>query len=237
MEILIDLNFIVYDEETKCVGLARIGSKTQQIVYATMKELMLTDFGKPLHSLVIPGQTHFIEEDVLKMYALTTDNEEIKEDEIEKEMKNKMEWNGTDFNGIWTLDSSDNLDEYLLSENWSIVMRKAAEKANITQQIIQNEDILRIKVFSKNGNYSYTLNVNGDNVEYQDLNQDICQSIAKWSDDKKCIMETISKKSKVDGTIKEYTCVRQLDESNANRMTLQYINDQGVSVTRYFVKR
>eukprot|EP01084_Bolivina_argentea_P217349 369047_1 len=70
-----DQNQKVYDENTKCVGLARIGSKTQKIVYGTMKELLQIDFGKPLHSFVIPGNTHFIEKDVLQMYALESSND------------------------------------------------------------------------------------------------------------------------------------------------------------------
>ncbi|ETO08451.1 diphthamide biosynthesis protein 5 [Reticulomyxa filosa] len=60
----------VYNEETKCIGLARVGNENQQIVYGTMKELKQHDFGEPLHSFVIPGTTHYIEEEVLDMYAI-----------------------------------------------------------------------------------------------------------------------------------------------------------------------
>lgn len=234
---------IVYDENTKCVGLARVGSKTQKIVYGTMNELLNIDFGEPLHSFVIPGHTHFIEEDVLKMYETEiindddNDIEEKQEEKEEEEEEKEEEWNGIDFNGIWQLEKSDNLDNYLLSEGWSIIQRKAASKSSITQQIIQNKDEMKIKIFYKNGNYSYNLRINGESTMYKDLNKDSCESIAKWSDNKKYIMETISKKSQITNTQKEYTAIRGIvNENGSIQMTLKYINDRGVSVTRYFKK-
>eukprot|EP00211_Chloroparvula_japonica_P017105 CAMPEP_0119135010 /NCGR_PEP_ID=MMETSP1310-20130426/18442_1 /TAXON_ID=464262 /ORGANISM="Genus nov. species nov., Strain RCC2339" /LENGTH=279 /DNA_ID=CAMNT_0007125857 /DNA_START=22 /DNA_END=861 /DNA_ORIENTATION=- len=54
-----------YTPETICVGLARIGQPTQQVQYGTMAELAEADFGAPLHSLVITGKMHFLEEDFL----------------------------------------------------------------------------------------------------------------------------------------------------------------------------
>lgn len=204
-----------------------------------MNELLNINFGKPLHSFIIPGHTHFIEQDVLKMYQIINNDKKKEEDEKgddeeeEKEYdqkKDKIEWNGIDFNGIWQLKKSENLDDYLLSEGWSSLQRKAALKSNITQQIIQNEDEIKIKVFCKNGNYSYNMKINGDCVKYKDLNNDLCESIAKWSDNKKYIMETITK---ID---KQYTSIRGINDNNSKQMTLKYINDRGVSVTRYFEK-
>merc|ERR1712228_142501 len=231
----------VYSEDTQCVGVARIGSANQLIVYGTMKELLDVDFGKALHSFVIPGNTHFIEEDVLKMYALNECKAESQnDDETKMKMKEtvmKKVWHGIDFNGIWQLEKSENLNDYLMSEGWSNVMIKAGVKSKITQQIIQDCDMLKIKVFSASCSYSYSLCVNGECVKYKDLNGDLCESKAKWSDDKKFIMETISKKINLTGVEREYTVIRGLNEENMKQMTLKYINDKGSSVTRYSIKR
>ncbi|CAB4296181.1 unnamed protein product [Prunus armeniaca] len=65
-----------YDENTMCVGLARLGSEDQKIVSGTMKELQLVDFGAPLHCLVIVGKTHPVEEEMLDFYRLKKQNVE-----------------------------------------------------------------------------------------------------------------------------------------------------------------
>lgn len=59
-----------YNEDTNCVGLARLGSEDQKIVAGTMRQLLAVDFGAPLHCLVIVGTTHPIEEEMLNMYKL-----------------------------------------------------------------------------------------------------------------------------------------------------------------------
>lgn len=61
---------VAYTDDTIAVGLARIGSANQQIVCDSMKELLSHDVGPPLHSLVIPGHLHFIEKDMLRIFAL-----------------------------------------------------------------------------------------------------------------------------------------------------------------------
>lgn len=58
----------VYNEDTVCVGLARLGTDTQKIIAGSMKELLGVDFGAPLHSLVIAGITHVMEEEFLSFY-------------------------------------------------------------------------------------------------------------------------------------------------------------------------
>jgi diphthine synthase len=60
----------VYNKNTIGVGLARVGCADQKIVAGTLEELLTYDFGKPLHSFVIPGKMHFLEADVLKEYAI-----------------------------------------------------------------------------------------------------------------------------------------------------------------------
>lgn len=59
-----------YNEDTNCVGLARLGSEDQKIVAGTMRQLLAVDFGAPLHCLVIVGTTHPIEEEMLNVYKL-----------------------------------------------------------------------------------------------------------------------------------------------------------------------
>ncbi|KAK9220414.1 hypothetical protein WN943_009065 [Citrus x changshan-huyou] len=63
----------VYNEDTLCVGFARLGSEDQMIVAGTMRLLQMVDFGAPLHCLVIVGETHPVEEEMLDFYRLTDD--------------------------------------------------------------------------------------------------------------------------------------------------------------------
>jgi diphthine synthase len=57
-----------YGEGTTCVGVARIGAVDQVIVAGPMKRLLDVEFGGPLHSLVIAGEMHEIETEVLEKY-------------------------------------------------------------------------------------------------------------------------------------------------------------------------
>lgn len=68
----------VYNEDTLCVGFARLGSEDQLIVAGTMKQLKSVDFGMPLHCLVIVGKTHPVEEEMLDFYK--SGNENLEQD-------------------------------------------------------------------------------------------------------------------------------------------------------------
>ena len=57
-----------YNEETMCVGVARIGAADQMIVAGPMKRLLDVDFGGPLQSLVIAGEMHELELEILTKY-------------------------------------------------------------------------------------------------------------------------------------------------------------------------
>ncbi|KAK7368212.1 hypothetical protein VNO80_10236 [Phaseolus coccineus] len=72
LEIVQDREESAYTEDTKCVGLARLGSEDQMIVAGTMNQLQLIDFGEPLHCLVIAGKTHPVEEEMLDFYKCRT---------------------------------------------------------------------------------------------------------------------------------------------------------------------
>ena len=57
-----------YGPDTLCVGVARLGADSQCMVAGTMAELAHVDFGPPLHSLIIAGETHVIEEEILAQF-------------------------------------------------------------------------------------------------------------------------------------------------------------------------
>ena len=59
-----------YDEETLCVGIARVGSPDQQISFGSMEKLKNVDFGPPLHSLIITGDLHPLELEFLKTFKV-----------------------------------------------------------------------------------------------------------------------------------------------------------------------
>jgi diphthine synthase len=53
-----------------CVGVARIGQPSQKIVTGSLKELSTVDFGPPLHSLIICGDLHPVEQEYLSFYKV-----------------------------------------------------------------------------------------------------------------------------------------------------------------------
>jgi diphthine synthase len=55
---------------TLCVGLARMGQTTQCIKAGTLKELLEEDMGGPLHSLIICGDLHDLEFEVVEEYLI-----------------------------------------------------------------------------------------------------------------------------------------------------------------------
>ncbi len=62
---------VAIDGDSLCVGVARVGSSRQLVKVARLKEFAeegKIDLGGPLHSLVIPGRLHPLEEDALRRY-------------------------------------------------------------------------------------------------------------------------------------------------------------------------
>ncbi|KAJ6225032.1 hypothetical protein RDWZM_003577 [Blomia tropicalis] len=55
-------------EETICVALARVGCENQKISKCTLKEMLEVNLGPPLHSLIVVGKLHPIEEEMLKLF-------------------------------------------------------------------------------------------------------------------------------------------------------------------------
>jgi len=55
----------VFTEGTFCVGVARIGSDDFAIKSGKASDLLKEDFGAAPHSLIVPGELHFVEEEAL----------------------------------------------------------------------------------------------------------------------------------------------------------------------------
>ena len=58
-----------YNENTKWFGLARVGSDTQKVVAAELGQFRDIDMGSPLHSFIICGEIHPVEEEMYKYYS------------------------------------------------------------------------------------------------------------------------------------------------------------------------
>ncbi|OYT54241.1 MAG: diphthine synthase [Candidatus Altiarchaeales archaeon ex4484_2] len=56
-------------DDLSLVGIARLGGDSL-IRVGTLEELLDLDFGRPPHSLVVPGELHFTEKDMLDMFRL-----------------------------------------------------------------------------------------------------------------------------------------------------------------------
>ncbi|XP_040378607.1 probable diphthine methyl ester synthase [Oryza brachyantha] len=59
-----------YGADSLCIGVARLGSDDQKIVAGPMKKLLDVDFGLPLHCLIIVGETHPVEEEMIEFYMI-----------------------------------------------------------------------------------------------------------------------------------------------------------------------
>jgi len=64
----------VYDRDTPCFGVARIAHSDQKIISGPMGKLLLVDFGKPLHSFIICGKMHPMEEEFYKLFLFKPEN-------------------------------------------------------------------------------------------------------------------------------------------------------------------
>ena len=55
----------IISKNTLVIGVARLGHPDMKIIAGSVEELMNVDFGEPLHSLIVPGKLHHIEEEVI----------------------------------------------------------------------------------------------------------------------------------------------------------------------------
>jgi len=63
----------VIDESTFVIVASRIGSKKQSIISGKLSTLVRTDFGRPPHTIIIPGKLHFTEHDAVKIFSKCLD--------------------------------------------------------------------------------------------------------------------------------------------------------------------
>lgn len=64
---------LAYTETSLCVGVARVGHESQQIVVAPLDQLAARDLGGPLHSLVLPSRhLHPLEIEYMQQFSLGT---------------------------------------------------------------------------------------------------------------------------------------------------------------------
>jgi diphthine synthase len=71
LEVEADRKEGIITEHSLACGLVRLGQPTQQIVYGTLKELLSVDFGAPLHTVALCGETHPLEDEILAHYKVT----------------------------------------------------------------------------------------------------------------------------------------------------------------------
>jgi len=58
----------IFNENTLCIGCARLSSVDQIIKVGSAKKLLKVNFGSPVHCLIVPGKMHFLEEEALEMW-------------------------------------------------------------------------------------------------------------------------------------------------------------------------
>lgn len=63
----------VVSSDTYVIVASRIGFKDQKIISGKISSLMKIDFGKPPHTVIIPGRLHFTESDALKIFGQCID--------------------------------------------------------------------------------------------------------------------------------------------------------------------
>ena len=60
----------LFNEDTLCLGCARIGCEDETIKFGKAKDISKIDFGKPMYCLIVPGKLHFMEEEFLNRFKV-----------------------------------------------------------------------------------------------------------------------------------------------------------------------
>ena len=81
----------VLTESSYAIVASRIGFKDQVIISGKISSLAQTDFGKPPHTVIIPGRLHFTESDALKLFGQCIDEPFDNSEKTEKISKQMME--------------------------------------------------------------------------------------------------------------------------------------------------
>eukprot|EP01084_Bolivina_argentea_P056420 103272_1 len=133
-----------------------------------------------------------------------------------------------DFTGSWTLRTSEKLDEYLKSEKWGFIMRKAAAAVSAYQRIEQDgKKQIKVHVQNKKGTYEYTAVLDGSDTSYIDMDKDDVVSQSVISECGAMIVERMVKGKEK----KEYTTYRYMENGE---MRLKIQNKEGKFCIRIF---
>ena len=81
----------VISTSTYVIVASRIGFKDQTIISGKISSLKKIDFGKPPHTIIIPGRMHFTESDALKVFGECIDEPADNSDKVKKISKQMME--------------------------------------------------------------------------------------------------------------------------------------------------
>ena len=81
----------ILTESSYGIVASRIGFKNQKIVSGKISSLLQTNFGKPPHTIIIPGRLHFTESDALKLFGQCIDEPFDNSEKTEKISKQMME--------------------------------------------------------------------------------------------------------------------------------------------------
>lgn len=81
----------VISTSTYVIVASRIGFKDQTIISGKISSLKKKDFGKPPHTVIIPGRMHFTESDALKMFGKCIDEPFDNSEKTKKISKQMME--------------------------------------------------------------------------------------------------------------------------------------------------
>jgi diphthine synthase len=81
----------VLTESSYAIVASRIGFKDQTIISGKISSLAQTDFGKPPHTVIIPGRLHFTESDALRLFGQCIDEPFDNSEKTEKISKQMME--------------------------------------------------------------------------------------------------------------------------------------------------
>lgn len=81
----------IVSPSTFAIIASRIGFKNQKILAGKISNLMKKSFGKPPHSIIIPGRLHFTESDALKVFATCIDEPADNSKNIKKISKQMLE--------------------------------------------------------------------------------------------------------------------------------------------------
>ena len=79
----------VLTESSYAIVASRIGFKDQTIISGKLSSLAQTDFGKPPHTVIIPGRLHFTESDALRLFGQCMDEPFDNSEKTEK-ISNQM---------------------------------------------------------------------------------------------------------------------------------------------------